>query len=291
MIHTPHIEKNFPNGLVDGHAYCYPRALGKAQPMSYDIKHDLLFQNYIKTLRKNKLSGALLTQPSVLGLNHHYLLDCLDYAHKKHPDMFFRGIVNLPSNVHISTMKQMQLHGVLGVRVNWLNRFPPDFKSAAWRDFMEHLHVMGWFLEVQIESNRLIDILEALIDSAPYLVIEHFCLPSPQMNNRDDIFFALEKLSYTRKQKLSILLSGAYRVFEQLELSAEQSALHAIPLAHAISDAMGGEEYCIWGSDWPFGQLTHEQDYVQALDWGKSWLKDDGRKGIHHLLNKLYYSR
>ncbi len=279
--------KIIPQGLIDGHAYCYPRALQQRQHIGNNVSHDELFQDYIKTLRKNNIHGALLAQPSALGLNHHYLLDCLDYVHQKYPDMFFRGIVNLPPNIHINTMKQMNTHGIIGVRMNLIDRFAPDFHSPSWHDFIAHIHQMGWFLGLQVEGERLPDLLPTLLDEVPYLVLEHFCLPKAQLGSRDDGILCLNKLSRSQKQKLSIMFAGPYHVFDNL--SGDQAAQQIVPVAHAIIDAMGGEEYCIWGSDWPFGKLTHKQDYTHALEWGSMWLQEDGRKGMLHLLNKIYY--
>ena len=288
----PKLENYIPAGLVDGHAYCYPQreptqTRNSLHLVGSHLKREGLFEDLLKELRANNIAGALLTQPHVLGLNHHYLLDCLDYAHRTYPEMFFRGVVNLPPLTHIHTMLEMNSHGIIGVRMNLIGKFLPDFHSEEWRSFIDHLHRMQWFLEVQIEGERLPDILDQLLAEVPHLILEHFGLPDLAHGTHSIGLKKLCGLSESQKKNLSVLLSGPYRVFA--EYSGDQSAQLAIDIVSIMMSELGGEEYLIWGSDWPFGQLTHTLEYWHALEWGKLWLKEDGRKGMVRLLNRLYY--
>ena len=130
--------------LIDGHVYCYPKTQQQKQYVYYPVARSSLFEDYIDILHHKKMGGALLIQPSILGFNHRYLLESLSHGRAK-TDMFFRGVANVPLNIHKDMIKQLTEGGIIGARLNLLHGDIPDLSSTEWKEFLKNINEAGWF--------------------------------------------------------------------------------------------------------------------------------------------------
>ncbi len=273
--------------LIDGHAYCYPRNQQEMCHVYYPVKRNAFITDYITELTNHKIGGALLVQPSILGLNHDYLLNSLDLGRTKHSHMFFRGVACLPPNTHRDMIRNMSHHGIIGARLNLLGRATPDFASALWQDFFTNINYAGWFLQLQTECDRLVEIFDPIIENVNHLVIEHFSLVDGLDPMQSPGFNKILSASAEQKEKLSITLTRPYRIFT--EQSPSIAAESCVRLVDTLISKLGRADYLIWGSDWPYGHLAHKLPFSDSLQWGRNWLQQNIGKGMLRLLTKIYH--
>ena len=274
--------------LIDGHAYCYPKTQQQKQYVYYPVARSSLFEDYINILHHKKMGGALLIQPSILGFNHRYLLESLSHG-RTATDMFFRGVANVPLNIHKDMIKQLTEGGIIGARLNLLHSGIPDLNSLEWKEFLKNINQAGWFLEIQIQGRYLPEILKPLLEKTHHLVIEHFALPETSKEFIVKDYDYLSELSEAHKDNLSITLTGPYRVFKNTDLKNSIGLCNL--LVKLLISKLGGAQYLIWGSDWPFGHLAHNISYDDSIKWGNKWLGKDINLGITRLIKKTYHPK
>ncbi|WP_417798256.1 amidohydrolase family protein [Terasakiella pusilla] len=250
---------------LDAHAHVYTHDLPMKGDRLYSPKEEAVPETYFSYLKDSALDGALLVQPSFFGTDNSYMLDVMTKAKETEGAPTFYGVVVVDPDISMDEMRAMKAQGVIGVRLNLVERPLPEFSQPLWQSFLAAFLELNWHLEVYIEAARLPEFAQ-MVPFAGNLVVDHFSLPtSPeQLSENLQQLLALEKFT-----DIFVKLSGAYRVFPQdsFEESAEKCTAYAGQLVELL-----GRDNLLWGSDWPWTRNDTGQSYSDCVRWGKVWL-------------------
>lgn len=250
---------------LDGHAHVFTTSLPLMGGRRYSPEKDALPEEYFARLKDSELDGALLVQPSFLGTDNSYMLQVMEQAQQTVDGPVLYGVAMLDPNAPYEQMCSLKERGIIGVRLNLVERDIPDFSDEEWKVFMNSFEKLNWHLEVHIEGDRQIE----FVDKVPFagnLMIDHFGLPASNdqlKSNLDDL------ISKNKFSSIYTKISGAYRVFPQD--SFEESAANCHKYAETLKEALGSDNL-IWGSDWPWTRHEKGQSYTDCAKWGELWL-------------------
>ena len=217
-----------PAGRYDGHCHVFTADLPMAKERRYTPRYDAVPQSLCEHLRTFGLSGALLIQPSFLGSDNSYLLDCLERLGSE-SGLVFRGVI------------------VLDRCSVW-----------DWRPQLAAIERLGWHIELHVESERLPAILPQLARHHSRIVIDHFGLI-----REIDANPGLQAILGLPIESTWIKASAAYRIYPEHERYDDVRWL--APLYRIYADRFGPDRI-IWGSDWPFTQFEDRMNYARALN-------------------------
>ena len=234
---------------IDAHAHVFRRGLGLAAGRRYTPDYDAPLGRYLEKLDLNGLSHGVLVQPSFLGTNNSYLVDCLRRAPER-----LRGVAVVDPAAPGDELLGLQRAGVVGIRLNLVGRPLPDLGTTEWRSLLGVVRRLGWHVEVQRNASDLGIILPVLLDAGVPVVLDHFSLPDPIAGPCDPGFRAL--LKFGRSRRVWVKLSAPYRLGAGGEHIAGELYLR-------LRDAFGLERL-MWGSDWPHTQFEGMQTYENS---------------------------
>ncbi len=250
---TPKIQR------FDGHAHVFTTLLAMDSNRRYTPDKGAYTDDYLKLLIASQLDGALLIQPSFLGINNQFLLDVLS-KNSHTPNLSLKGVVVLEPSTSVEYMQKLSAIGVVGIRLNYFKRALPDIYSKQWLDFFANIEKNNWHVEIHIEGHRLAPVLKQLCANVSKVVVDHFGLPSNGLLSKI--------LTNPPHQGVFIKCSAPYRAFqdEPIDLAVKKCG----DIVKQLIEARG-EEYLIWGSDWPWTQHNNKQTFVDALHWSTLW--------------------
>lgn len=253
---------------IDTHAHIFQRGLRLANVRRYAPDYDAPLSAYLDMLDTHGIARGVLVQPSFLGTDNSYLLAGLRASRGR-----LRGIAVVDADVPLADLREMDVAGVVGIRLNLVGTATaPDFSSIAWRRLLNRISELGWQVEVHREAGRLGPILRPLLDAGVNTVVDHFGRPDPTLGVDDPGFRFL--LDAAASRRVWVKLSGAYR--NGGHGRGEQIALDAIPLLRAAF----GMERLVWGSDWPHTQFEKKVAYGQTRAALDTWLPDPKERRI-----------
>jgi predicted TIM-barrel fold metal-dependent hydrolase len=247
---------------VDAHAHVFRRGLPLAANIRYVPDYDATPEDYLKTLKANGISNAVLVQPSFLGTDNSYMLDAL----KRYPDRF-RGIAVVEPDISPNTLRELASVGVVGVRLNLIGAQNPQFDTEPWPMFLKRLVDLGWQVEIQAEARRWPGLLPLLLKSGVTIVADHFGKPDPKLGVDDPGFRELLKAGASGR--VWVKISGSYRNGAGLPDAA-------MPL---LRDSFG-LDHLVWGSDWPHTQFEKATNYTTVRRELDVWLPNASDRKI-----------
>ena len=262
---------------VDGHAHVFTRRLPMAARRRYTPLGDASPSAYRALLAGSGLAGGVLVQPSFLGEDNRYLLEILRLARNGENGPCLRGVCVLPPSTSLRDIQKMTKLGVLGARLNLLERGAPNLRTEEWRRFLSAIDLVGWHLEICAEGGRLPEILDAVLPHCQNVIVDHFGMPAPAAPLKCRGFQAILRAS---PDQLRVKISAPYRVFPGLSLDA--AADQCSKLSRVLRDQFGARRL-IWGSDWPWTRYESGMTFATALRWRQQWL-DGEQDGAADLL-------
>lgn len=261
-----------PAGAVDCHAhifgpesrYPYSSARGYTPPgASLET-----YLNLHQTL--GGIDRAVLTQPSVYGIDNSCMMDALDKMGDR-----FRAVVALAEDVTDRELEALHKRGARGVRVNLVDKGGMPFDDInAVRRFTECLKDIGWHLEVLVHVHEFEDLRTTMNSMAVDVSVGH--LGYMKTDHGIDHPGFQEFLDLLKDGHCWVKVSGSYRVtcddvppYNDVE-----------PFAQALIEA--NEERVLWGTDWPHpvfkGTMPNDGALMEQL---LSWAPDENlRKKI-----------
>lgn len=258
---------------IDSHAHVFVHGLSLATGRRYAPAYEATLDDYRAMLASLDLSHGVLVQPSFLGTDNGYLLDCLD----RYPQQL-RGIVVIDPVAGDWPLEAWHARGVVGVRANLIGHAAPDFTAAPWAPVLARMAALDWHLEIQVEAARLRDIVPGALASGVRVVVDHFGRVDPAQGMADPGFADLLALAVS--PQVWVKVSGAYRVSARPDDAAATLAVAAEGYAR-LRDAFGVDRL-VWGTDWPHTQFEASQSARLTLDTLHAFVPDAGER--HALL-------
>lgn len=236
--------------VIDTHAHVFHRGLRLAPGRRYAPDYDASLSLYLAQLDHNGMTNGVLVQPSFLGTDNSYLVECL-----KQTSARLRGIAVVDPAVSTDELRELDRAGVVGIRLNLVGQPLPDLAASEWKGLLANVKAMGWQVEVQRNASDLAVLAPQLLDHGVTVVLDHYALPDPKLGVADPGFQSILKLGATKR--VWIKISAPYRN----GAAGESFAKEAYPL---LRNAYGLDRL-LWGSDWPHTQFEATQSY--ATNW------------------------
>jgi predicted TIM-barrel fold metal-dependent hydrolase len=232
---------------IDAHAHVFHRDLQMAPDRRYAPDYDAPLDAYLTELDHSGIDHGVLVQPSFLGTDNSYLVDCLARAEGR-----LRGIAVLDPATPTGELRALNRAGVVGIRLNLVDHPLPELDDSAWQRFLADIAGLGWQVELQRRAADLPALASHLLDHDLNVVLDHFALPDPARGLADPAFIEVLKLGASGR--VWVKLSGAYRNGRH----GRAFARRAYP---RLRNAFGPGRL-MWGSDWPHTQFEATETYA-----------------------------
>lgn len=233
---------------VDAHAHVFYRGLKLAAARRYDPVADAPLSAYLALLDELGMAHGVLVQPSFLGTDNGFLLECIAQAGNR-----LRGVAVVSPDVSTAGLAALASGGVVGIRFNLIGTPIPDFRAPAWRAHLRRIADAGLHVEVQCRGHEAHGVLAPLLDAMPRIVLDHFGLPK-NGDPADPAVRTVLALGATRQ--VFVKVSAPYRFLPD--------GVVMDPLLLAYLNGLG-PDHLLWGSDWPHTQFEKRGDAVASL--------------------------
>lgn len=238
--------------VIDTHAHVFHRGLKLAPGRRYAPEYDAPLSLYLEQLDHNGMTNGVLVQPSFLGTDNSYLVECLKQTGGR-----LRGIAVVDPAVSADELRELDRAGVVGIRLNLVGQPLPDLTASEWKGLLANVKAMGWQVEIQRNASDLAVLAPQLLDHGVTVVLDHYALPDPKLGVADPGFQSVLKLGSTRN--VWVKISAPYRNGP----AGESFAKEAYPL---LRNAYGLDRL-LWGSDWPHTQFEATQSYAKNREF------------------------
>ncbi len=232
---------------IDAHAHVFHRGLTLADERRYAPDYDAPLDEYLAQLDCAGISHGVLVQPSFLGTDNNYLLNCISTARSR-----LRGVAVVDPAIGSEDLRALDRGGIVGIRLNLVGRPLPALAANHWTRLFAAIADLGWHVELQRCAADLPELATRLLESGVTVVIDHFALLDPLRGTDDPAFAAVQRLGACGR--VWVKLSAPYRNGPH----GHAFALQAYP---SFRDAFGLKRL-MWGSDWPHTQFEQSQDYA-----------------------------
>ena len=197
------------------------------------------------------LERAVIVHASAHGTDNRALIDALQWAPRR-----FRGVCNADASFTDRDFQQLHDAGVRGVRFNFVKHLggAPDM-TVVWR-VLGRVKPLGWHVVLHMDAVDIERIKEDVIAklTIPF-VIDHMGRVPSAAGVEQPAFKAL--LEVVRRDDCWIKVSGSERIsFPPYDA--------ALPFARALVSA--SPDRCLWGTDFPHPNPTHEADEADLID-------------------------
>ncbi|CAN1560915.1 COG3618 Predicted metal-dependent hydrolase of the TIM-barrel fold [Rhabdaerophilaceae bacterium] len=241
---------------IDTHAHVFLRSLRMVENRRYTPGYDAPLARYMQVLEDHRVGCGVLVQPSFLGYDNSYMLDCLD----RYPSAL-RGVAVVSADISDEELVDMDQRGVVGIRFNTIGRDIDEIGQPEQQSLINRVAKLGWHVEIQAHGANLDAVFRHLDRFDGHIVIDHFGLPSPRLGVRDPGFRRL--LREGENGRTFVKISAGYRCF----------GLDVAPLAGALLATLGPRRL-LWGSDWPWTQFEKDRTYRSVTADVNRWLPD-----------------
>jgi predicted TIM-barrel fold metal-dependent hydrolase len=234
--------------VIDTHAHVFHRELKLAPGRRYAPDYDAPLSLYLEQLDHNGMTNGVLVQPSFLGTDNSYLVNCLKQTNGR-----LRGIAVVDPTVSADELRELDRAGIVGIRLNLVGQPLPDLAASEWKGLLGSMKAIGWQVEIQRNASDLAVIAPQLLDLGVTVVLDHYVLPDPKLGVADPGFQSVLKLGATKN--VWVKISAPYRN----GAAGESFAKEAYPLLRSAY----GLDRLLWGSDWPHTQFEATQSYAK----------------------------
>lgn len=249
--------------VIDTHAHVFHRGLKLAPGRRYAPAYDAPLSLYLEQLDRNGITNGVLVQPSFLGTDNSYLVDCLKQTGGR-----LRGIAVIDPAVATDELRELDRAGIVGIRLNLVGQPLPNLAAAEWKGLLANVKAMGWQVEIQRNAADLAMLVPQLLDHGATVVLDHYALPDPKLGVADPGFQSVLKFGATRN--VWVKISAPYRN----GAAGESFAKEAYPL---LRNAYGLDRL-LWGSDWPHTQFEATQNYAKNREFLDALIVDKSER-------------
>lgn len=244
---------------VDTHAHIFRQGLALAGNRRYSPDYDATVEQYLGHLDRCGLSHGVLVQPSFLGTDNEHMVSALRQYPKR-----LRGTAVVDRDVTDGELDELADAGVVGIRLNLIGQPLDDYRSAPWRTLFAKVAQRGWSVEIQRGMEDLDVIVPQILKADVAVVIDHFGLPTGEIDPVNSHHRAL--LSLLSSEEIWVKLSATYR--------SRSNPSQAFDSIERLRDAYGHSERLLWGSDWPHTRFEDQTDYDAQFSMMQTLLPD-----------------
>ena len=237
-----------PQTVIDTHAHVFHRGLKLASGRRYAPDYDAPLSLYLQQLDQNGTTNGVLVQPSFLGTDNSYIVECLGQSGGR-----LRGIAMDEPTISSQDILALDKAGIVGIRLNLVGQQLPDLSAPEWKALLANLKSANWQVEIQRNASDLVGLVPKLLDAGVSVVLDHYTLPDPKLGVDDPAFQSVLKFGATGR--VWVKISAPYRNGPNGEAFAKQ----AYPLLRAAF----GLDHLLWGSDWPHTQFEKTETYAK----------------------------
>ena len=237
-----------PQTVIDTHAHVFHRGLKLASGRRYAPDYDAPLSLYLQQLDQNGTTNGVLVQPSFLGTDNSYIVECLGQTGGR-----LRGIAVVEPTISPQDILALDKAGIVGIRLNLVGQQLPDLSAPEWKALLANLKSANWQVEIQRNASDLVGLVPKLLDAGVSVVLDHYTLPDPKLGVDDPAFQSVLKFGATGR--VWVKISAPYRNGPNGEAFAKQ----AYPLLRAAF----GLDHLLWGSDWPHTQFEKTETYAK----------------------------
>ena len=234
-----------PQTVIDTHAHVFHRGLKLASGRRYAPDYDAPLSLYLQQLDQNGTTNGVLVQPSFLGTDNSYIVECLGQSGGR-----LRGIAMVEPTISSQDILALDKAGIVGIRLNLVGQQLPDL-SAPGKALLANLKSANWQVEIQRNASDLVGLVPKLLDAGVSVVLDHYTLPDPKLGVDDP----QSVLKFGATGRVWVKISAPYRNGPNGEAFAKQ----AYPLLRAAF----GLDHLLWGSDWPHTQFEKTETYAK----------------------------
>jgi predicted TIM-barrel fold metal-dependent hydrolase len=251
------------HSVIDCHAHIidtarFPLADGpgyKPRPHENSPK-----ETYCGVLASHGVAHALLVQPSGYGIDNSAMLDAI----ASYPGRF-KGIAVLDPGTHERYLEALAARGVVGVRFNLPTYDRDALTQPDAPRLLARLKALGWYAQVFADDAQWPEIAPILRNSGVRVLIDHFGVR--------DLAAGIDQLGFQAMLRLGRAGNAAVKLSAPFRISRMPGYTDVKPFARAVIAAFGIEN-CVWGSDWPFINMSQPVSYATALQAVDHWLDD-----------------
>ena len=197
------------------------------------------------------IERAVIVQASAHSTDNSAMLDALAWAPKR-----LRGVAIVDDSYSEPQLRKLRDGGVRGVRFNFVRHLggAPNM-DVFWR-VLGRVKPLGWHVVLHMDAADIEPLRDTVIGKldVPF-VIDHMGRVPAEAGIEQPAFRAL--LDIVRMENCWIKVSGA----ERISLPPYDAAL---PFARALVEA--SPDRCLWGTDFPHPNPTHEADEAELVD-------------------------
>jgi len=234
--------------VIDTHAHVFHRGLSLASGRRYAPDYDAPLDLYLKQLDQNGTTNGVLVQPSFLGTDNSYLVECLKQTSGR-----LRGIAVVDPSISSQEISALDKAGVVGIRLNLVGKPLPDLTAPEWKALLANVKAANWQIEIQRNASDLVGLVPKLLDNGVAVVLDHYTLPDPKLGVDDPAYQSILKFGSTGR--VWVKISAPYRNGPNGPAFAKQ----AYPLLRTAF----GLDHLLWGSDWPHTQFEATETYAK----------------------------
>ncbi|MBN8940142.1 MAG: amidohydrolase family protein [Rhizobiales bacterium] len=259
---SPHQPKwRAPAKACDAHAHVF----GPVERYAYSPRRgytppDALLSAYQHLHAVLGVERAVLTQPSVYGIDNRAILDVVATDPGR-----YRAVVAVGRDVTDAELKAFAKAGATGIRINLVDKGGMPFDS--WSDFEAvagRIADLGWHVEFLVHVHSFDDLVPKLARLPVDSVIGHMGYMPTREGSANPAWQRF--LDHVAGGRCWVKLTGPYRITG----AATTPYADVVPFARALVAAR--PDRIVWGTDWPHPAakiaMPNDTDLFDALlDW------------------------
>lgn len=218
-------------------------------------------EEFCAVLDRHGVGNAVLVQVSGYGTNNGAILDAV----KAHPGRF-KAIAAVASEASDRELEDLAAAGVVGVRFNLVSYDPDALSRPGAPRWLQRLKALGWFAQIYAADAQWPAAAAVLKASGIRVLVDHFGVRDIAVGTGHAGFQAV--LALGREGNTTVKLSSLFRV-SRMPAGFDDLDVFVAELLRTF-----GVDGCVWGSDWPFINVSRRPKYADLLAPLSRWLAD-----------------
>ena len=217
--------------------------------------------DFMACMRIHKVTHGLAVQPSGYGYDNSAMLDAMAQSQGR-----IKGIAVVPQDISEQDLSRLADSGVVGIRFNLVNFDAGGLDTNCAVRLLEQIRELGWYAQIQSKANDFPRLVSILTKTRVKVLLDHLARPDPKLGVEQPGFDQVLRLAHSGR--VTVKLSGAFRESHVAYRHADLDPFVGKLLAAYTPDNL------IWGSDWPFLNLSEKPSYRQTMECLQRWIPE-----------------